>query len=140
MLDVKTGHLLIDNEHIITPQSSFSTIQKWQLGTSQKTRRMGNGWNWIDVKNLMIDDFYLNISFLFLSQRICGFTFVFQVQPYETNPSWDSWSKEAEKMKLVRFNNWLDERFGEIRELEWGKIKAFYDSRSGASVIKLRYS
>ena len=139
MLDVKTGHLLIDNEHIITPQSSFSTIQKWQLGTSQKTRRMGNGWNWIDVKNLMIDDFYLNISFLFLSQ-ICGFTFVFQVQPYETNPSWDSWSKEAEKMKLVRFNNWLDERFGEIRELEWGKIKAFCDSRSGASVIKLRYS
>lgn len=140
MIDVKTGHLIIDNERVITSKISLVTIEKWQLGTSQKTRRMGNGWNWVDVKNLIIDELYLNISFLFHGQRMCGFTFVFQDKPYEKNLSWASWSKEAEKSNLARFNNWLDEQFGEARELEWGKVQAFYDPRSAGSFIKLRYS
>lgn len=140
MIDVKTGHLFIDNEHTITPQCDLATIEKWQLGTSQKTRRMGNGWNWVDVKNLHIEDLYLNISFLFHGQRMCGFTFVFQDKPYDLNPNWASWSKENEQKNLVRFNNWLDQQFDKKRALEWGKIQAFYDSKSGGSSIKLRYA
>lgn len=140
MLDVKTGHLIIDNKHKITPQSTFSTIEQWQLGTSQKTRRMGNGWNWVDVKNLHMADQYFNISFLFHGQRLSGFTFVFQDKPYEMNPGWASWSREAEQANLSRFNTWLDAHFGKSRKLSWGKVKAFYDSKSAASFIKLRYA
>lgn len=139
MIDINTGHLLIDNEQTITPQITLATIEKWQLGTAQKTRRMGNTWDWVDVKNLKIDQLYLNISFFFKDNKIGGFTFTFQDKPYDLNPSWDSWSKEAEETNLVRFNNWLDQQFGEKRVLEWGKVKAFYDSKSAGSSIKLSY-
>lgn len=139
MIDVETGHLLIDSERTVTPQSSLSTIEEWQLGTSQKTRRSGNGWNWVDVKNLAIDGVYLNVSFLFHGQKMRGFTFVFQAEPYEENPGWASWSRDAENINLVRFNGWLNEKFGETREFEWGKIQASYDSKSAGSSIRLRY-
>lgn len=139
MIDIKTGHLLIDNEHRVTPQTSLATIEKWQLGTSQNTRQISNNWDLVEVKNLKIDKLYLNISFLFHDQKITGFTFTFQDKPYDMNPSWDSWSKKIEETNLVRFNDWLDEQFGETRELEWGKIEAFYDSKSAGSFIKLSY-
>lgn len=139
MIDVNTGHLFIDNEHIVTPQMSFATIDGWQLGAYQKIREMGNGWSWIDVKNLKIDKLYLNISFLFNGKKIHGFTFTFQDMPYDTNPSWDSWNEEAEKANLARFNHWLDEQFGKERALEWGKVEAVYDPKSAGSVITLRY-
>ncbi len=139
MIDVKTGHLLIDKEQIVTPLTSLATIEKWQLGLSQKTRNMGNDWSWVDVKNLHIDPLYLNISFLFKDKTICGYTFTFQEQPYDMNPSWASWSKEAEQNNLVRFNNWLEEQFGDAQALEWGTVRALYDSKSGGSSIELRY-
>lgn len=139
MIDIKTGHLIIDKEHSITPQTSLTTIEKWQLGTSQKTRQMGANWISVEVKNLKIDEAYLNISFLFKDQKITGFTFVFQDKPYHLNPSWDSWSKEQEEQNLVRFKDWLEEEFGEAGVLEWGSIDAFYDAKSGGSSIKLTY-
>lgn len=139
MIDTKTGYLLIDNEHRVTPQTSLATIEKWQLGTSQTTRQIGNNWELVEVKNLKIDKLYLNISFLFHDKKINGFTFTFQDNPYDSNPSWDSWSKKVEETNLVRFNDWLDEQFGKTRELEWGKIEAFYDSKSAGSCITLSY-
>jgi hypothetical protein len=139
MIDVKTGHFLIDKEHLITPQTTLATIEKWQLGTSQKTRQVENTWSWLEVKNLNVGKLYLNISFFFKDEKMGGFTFTFQDKPYDPNPSWDSWSKEFEEKNLVRFNNWLDEELGEVRELEWGKVEAFYDSKSGGSSIKLSY-
>ena len=90
MIDVKTGHLLIDDERTITPQTRLAAIEKWKLGASQKTRRTGNGWNVVDVKNLNIDELYLNSSFFFHGKSMCGFTFVFKDEPYELNPSWTS--------------------------------------------------
>lgn len=140
MIDVKTGHLLIDKEHRITPQTSLAIIEKWRLGTAQETRRMGNNWTWVDVKNLKIDKLYLNISFLFKNEKIDGFTFIFQDKPYDINPSWASWNKEVEQTNLVRFNHWLDEQFDEVRKLEWGKIEAVYDLKSAGSSIKLTYT
>ena len=139
MIDIKTGHLLIDNAHIITPQTTLATIEKWQLGIAQKTRSMDANWSWVDVKNIKINKLYFNISFLFKDKKIEGFTFVFQDKPYDMNPSWDSWSKEVEETNLVRFNNWLDEQFGEVGALKWGTVEAFYDLKSGGSSIKLTY-
>lgn len=139
MIDIKTGHLLINNEHIITPQTSLAMLDKFQLGTSQKTRRLENNWNWVDVKNLKIDEQYLNISFLFKDEKIESFTFVFQDKPYDLNPNWASWNKETERSNLARFNHWLDEQFGAVRALEWGKIEANYDLKSMGSSIKLTY-
>lgn len=140
MIDVKTGHLIIDSEHIVSPQTTLADIEQWQLGAVQKTRKMGNACNWVDVKNLKIGQQYLNISFLFQAQRICGFTFVFQDKAYELNPSWASWSKANEQENLKRFRTWLEEHFGEQRTLKWGKISAAYNAKSAASTIELRYA
>lgn len=139
MIDAKTGHLLIDKERKITPQTSLTTLEAWQLGNFQKTQQMGNAWNWVEVKNLSIDQFYLNISFLFKNTQIDGFTFVFQEEPYDLNPSWDSWAKEVEESNLVRFKEWLEEKFGKKRAFDWGSIEAFYDAKSGGSLIQVRY-
>ena len=139
MIDVKTGHLIIDNNHSITPETGLISIETMQLGESQKVRKMGSGWTWVDVKNLKIYGHYLNISFLFHGQRIRGFSFVFQGKPYDLNPGWDSWSRKAEKENLLRFNDWLDERFDGKRKLEWGKVWAAYDARSSASSVGLRW-
>lgn len=139
MIDIKTGHLLIDNERIITPQTSLSTIKEWQLGITQNTRSLDTNWSWVDVKNIKIDLLHFNISFLFKDKKMDGFTFTFQDKPYDLNPSWDSWNKEAEEINLVRFNNWLEEQFGEVRVFDWGLLEAFYDSKSGGSSIKLSY-
>ena len=140
MIDIKTGHFTIDNERNITPQTSLRTLEGWQLGRFQKTRQMENDWNWVEVKNLKIEPLYLNISFLFKESKIDGFTFVFQEKPYDLNPSWDSWSKEIEDSNLVRFKNWLEEKFDEARVFEWGSIEAVYDAKSGGSSIKVSYS
>lgn len=140
MIDVKTGHLIIDNNHSITPETDLASIETMQLGESQKVRKMGSGWTWVDVKNLKIDGHYLNISFLFHGKRIRGFSFVFQDKPYDLNPGWDSWSRKGEKENLLRFNDWLDERFDGKRKLEWGKFWATYDAKSSSSSVGLRWS
>ncbi|MFK7796345.1 MAG: hypothetical protein AB8E82_02750 [Aureispira sp.] len=139
MIDINTGHLVIDKERIITPQSKLATVESWELGSFQTTQQMADGWALVEVKNLLIQGLYINISFRFYGQKIDGFTFVFQNKPYEMNPSWESWSKEVEQANLVRFNNWLKEQFGEVGALEWGKIHALYDAKSAASSIQLNY-
>lgn len=140
MIDVKTGHLVLDEQHTVTPQTSLATLEQWQLGTSQETRQMGNNYQWMTIKNLQIDALYFNISFLFKDTRMAEVTFTFQDEPYATTPSWDSWSKEIEENNLLRFKEWLDQQLGEVRALEWGKVEALYDSKSAASSIKLSYA
>ena len=140
MIDVNTGIFSVDNKHSITHKTSLVTIEKWQLGDSQKTRSMNNEWDWVDIKNLKIDELYLNISFLFNDKIINSFTFTFQDKPYDTTPSWGAWNKETEMKNLVIFNNWLDKKFGKLRKFQWGEIQAYYDPKSASSSIKLSYS
>lgn len=140
MIDIKTGHLVINKERTITPQSKLATVESWELGSFQKTQKMADGWTLVEVKNLLIKSLYINITFRFYGQKIDGFTFVFQDKPYDMNPSWESWSKEVEETNLVRFNHWLKEEFGEVSNLEWGEMQALYDAKAAASSIQVSYS
>ena len=140
MIDLKTGHLLISEQYTLTPQTSLAALKKQLLDVPQNTREMGTDYQWVDVKNFKIDQLYFNISFLFKNQKIEGCTFTFQSDPYENSPSWGSWSKEAEETNLIRFNNWLDQQLDGARVLEWGKVEAYYDSKTAGSAIRLSYN
>ncbi len=139
MIEPKSGRLVLGTDNCIVPFMALEAIQQMQLGETQKLRNMGNGWSWLDIKNLKLEVHFYNISFLFKQDILQGMTFVFQDEAYPLTASWDTWNEKEERAQAIHFNNWLDEILSNKRHFDWGEAWAGYDQRGGASSIRIKY-
>ena len=59
MIDKKTGFIELALDKIIKPNMPYNEIKNWEIGLSQTEMDMGNGWKWLDVRNVKITGFTL---------------------------------------------------------------------------------
>ena len=139
MIDKNTGHIKLTDALELKPNSSFDFIESQKLGELQETRDIGNGYKWLDIKNIQIDNKYLIISLCFKEEKLSQLSMVMNDSPFDLNPDWSSWTEKQEKEDLKKYQNWLNQELGKETKFSWGEVKASYDSKGGFSSIGIRY-
>ena len=139
MIDKTKGHIRLNDSLNLEPNSSFEMIERQKLGVLQEIRDMGNGYKWLDIKNIQIDNQYFIIFLCFKKEKLSQLTMVINDKPFELNSSWDTWSEKAEKEKLKKFENWLNKELDKERKFNWGEVWVNYDQREGSSSIGIKY-
>lgn len=139
MIDKTKGHIRLNDSLNLEPNSSFEIIERQKLGVLQEIRDMGNGYKWLDIKNIQIDSQYFIMSLCFKKEKLSQLTMVINEKPFDLNSGWDTWSEKAEKEELKKFENWLNKELDKERKFSWGEVSANYDSRGGSSSIGIKY-
>ena len=139
MIDKNKGHIELNDSLELTPNSNFDLIESQKLGEVQKIRDMGNGYKWIDVKNIQIGDKYFLMSLCFKGEELSELSMVINDNPFDLNSGWDSWSEKSEKEKLKKYRDWLTQEIGKEWDFNWGEVWADYDPKGESSSIGIRY-
>tara|TARA_B110000240_G_C13228293_1_gene337734 strand:- start:159 stop:581 length:423 start_codon:yes stop_codon:yes gene_type:complete len=139
MIDKINGHIRLNDSLYLEPNSSFKIIERQKLGELQEIRDMGNGYKWLDIKNIQIDNQYFIMSLCFLKEKLSQITMVTNDKPFDLNSGWDSWSEKAGKEKLKKFEKWLNKELAKERKFNWGEVWTDYDPRRGSSSIGIKY-
>ena len=139
MINTTTGHINISDSVELTFKTKFDSIKDLTLGQTQEVSDMQNGYKWIYIKNLKIDQLYFNMSLCFYQELLESISFVLQDLPFELVSTWNIPNKDEEHKKLERFNSWLTSEIGEQRTFHWGKVWTEFDIKGGFSTIGLRY-
>ena len=139
MIDKTKGHIRLNGSLHLEPNSSFEMIERQKLGGLQEIRAMGNGYKWLDIKNIQIDNQYFIMSLCFIKGKLSQLTMVINDKPFNLNSGWDTWSEKAEKEKLKKFENWLNKELDKERKFNWGEVWANYDPRGDSSSIGIKY-
>lgn len=137
MINPITGHLKVNAQNTIIPnmlREDFESLKLESIST-YKSKEI----EIIQSKNTKIDEYYFNLNFHFYSGKLKHTTFTFQSEMYSENQGWANWSQAKEMENLERFKIWIQNIFGNNSDLEWGKIKALYDTKTGMSLIEVNY-
>lgn len=136
MLDPQNGYFRISDKLIVGIGSSFDDIYK--LAPSGKLLDHQNGYKWIYLNEIQMDQFYFDIGICYFNDRLFCIDFCFS-ESQQQNISWDDWNEpDMLKWKNI-YERWLTHSLGEKRSFHWGKIGAFYDPRSGTTSISIQY-
>jgi hypothetical protein len=139
MIDKTKGYIRLTDSLKLEPNLSFDLIESQKLGEVQEIRDMGNGYKWIDIKNIQINNQYFIISLCFRKEELYQLSMVINDNRFDLNSGWDSWSEKIEEEKLKKHKNWLNQELNNERKFNWGEVWAEYDPRGGSSSIEIRY-
>jgi hypothetical protein len=140
MIDKNNGYLVISEKVQLKPNDPFDLIKEFKLGESQDLRDHENGYKWLTVKNLKVNDEYFILALCFQDNSLRQFNLVVNEEAFPASSSWNDWDEQVEKNKLIRYKAWIKAHLGYEGTFSWGQINASYDSKGGASTISVRYN
>ena len=138
MINSKDGSLNL-KEFELKPFSKFELTDQFKAGNIQEIRDINNGWKWLDVINLKIDNQYFKLSLGYFENRLNLVSIVFQETQMDESSTWKDWSEKNERKNQEKFEKWLNKEIGKQRNFNWGNIDSSYDSKSGFSSIYINY-
>ena len=139
MIDRRTGNIRLTDSLELRPKLNFDLLEKQSLGEVREVRDMGNGYKWLDIKNIKIQNEYYIISLCFKEQELTELSMVVNDERFDLSSDWSTWSEEKEKEDLKKYQNWLEKELGKKTKFHWGDVWAAYDSKGGSSSIGIRY-
>ncbi len=139
MIDKNSGEIIVGNKTTIGPNSSMEEILSLNLGQSRNQGDHKNGWTWLTERNVLLENKYFIMNFLFFDNKLKEIYFVVSEMKFNLESDWDSWSELQELLNLEKYKVWLANEVGNQEDFDWGKIWADYDSKGGSSSISMRY-
>jgi predicted NACHT family NTPase len=139
MIDKNTGQIKLTDSLELKPNSNFDFLESQKLGEVQETQDMGNGYKWLHIKNIQIDNKYFIISLCFKEDELTELSMVLDDKLFDLSSDWSSWNEQKEKEDLKKYQGWLNKELGEETKFHWGDVWASYDPRAGSSSIGIRY-
>lgn len=113
--------------------SAFPLGENWQVVEHQ------NGWQWLTIKNLTVDEHYFIISLGYYANALRQIELIVDKEPFDLTAGWDSWSEQRERDTLTSLRIWLRNELGREGRFEWGEAWAAFDPKGGGSSIGIRY-
>lgn len=138
MINSKNGNLNL-NDFELTPFSKFELTDQFQEVNIQEIRDFNNGWKWLGIINLKVDNRYFDFSLGYYKNRLNLILLTFKESPSVDKSTWKDWSEEKELNNQKKFENWLNNELDEVRNFNWGDIHSIYDSKSGFASINIDY-
>lgn len=138
MIDRKTGTLTLSATCQLKAGAAFDDVLALSLGEQDVVDRQ-NGWQWLTIKNLNVDAFYVILSLGFYVNALKMIELIVSKERFDLPVNWDSWSEQKELDTLKELRVWLRNELGREGKFEWGYATATYDPKSGSSSISIRY-
>lgn len=139
MLSKKDGHLRISSELVLAPNDSFEKINNLKLGEAQVIRDMGDGYRWLEVKNVKVGGNYFIIAVGFFEDKLRMLQLGFDDKKFELEANWDFWSEKEERRRQLKYKKWVIGELGREGQFSWGDVSASYDPKGGGSAIFVNY-
>lgn len=136
IINIKDGSLCISEVLTIYTNSLYKDVESTL--SLYRSWNVGNGYKWLYLDNVNIENLDFNITLCFKSEIINLINFSF----YESGKNyqlWNDWSKEKELILRAKYNDWLTENIGTQRVFDWGSIHVNYDIQSSSSSISIKY-
>lgn len=140
MINVKNGDITIDGRNVIfrsrmTEEEFKNTYLYNEVINSQEY-----GYSNHYIKPQLYNDIYVIFGVYFNPNHIID-SIHLSVQNSADLPSWDNWSESEELEKKANHDEWLLRNIGKPPyQYNWGQIGSYYDSKSGSSMIVIRYN
>ena len=139
MIDRNTGNIKLTDSLELSSNSSFNLIEGQNLGQVNEVREMGNGYKWLEIKNIKIESKYFIISLGFKDDKLTELSMVVEDKQFNLTSDWNSWSERKEKEDLKKYQNWLDKELDGKTTFHWGDVWITNDPKGGSSSIGIRY-
>lgn len=139
MIDRSTGNIKLTDWLEVSPKSNFDLLDGQNFGQINEVHNMGNGYKWLNIKNIKIESEYFIISLCYKDELLTELSMVVNDEQFNLSSDWSSWNEQKEKEDLKKYQNWLDKELGGKTKFPWGDVWATYDPKSGSSSIGIRY-
>lgn len=139
MIDRSTGNIKLTDSLVLSPKSNFELLEKLDLGEVREIQDMGNGYKWLIIKNIQVENKYFIISLCFKEEELTQLSMVVNEERFNLSPDWSSLSEQKEKEDLKKYQYWLNKELGKNTNFQWGDVWAAYNSKDGSSSIVIRY-
>ncbi|WP_040948953.1 hypothetical protein [Gorillibacterium massiliense] len=154
MINLLTGSIGISNSDIVIDKDL--TKEKFENTLFFKehllsVEDMKTGYVWYRTNSIKFEEILIKLSFCFYYEELYLITFRIQ-DDLNIEIDWSNWNKEKElelkrihdKLLLKAFNrepdnNIEDPIYRTTYNFIWGSIESSFDSRSGSSLIAMRY-
>ena len=135
-INTNSGNFQITKDIIVGKNCTFNKLLS--LAPKSETRDLQNGYKWIYITSIEIDNLLFNFGFCFHHDRLQSIHFSFYGK-YDEKLTWENYNQKNEMKRKDTFDKWLNKTLGETRNFEWGAINAYFDLKGGTSGICLRY-
>lgn len=135
IINIENGDFGINLDIIIRKGCLYSDIH--DLFPQNKIRDLKNGYKWIYFK-ILSEDSIFDVGVCFKNEKLNSIDFSFHKQNSK-QLTWNDWSEQSEISLKTLYEEWLTSSIGKKRNFEWGKIRSYYDPKSGTAGIYINY-
>lgn len=140
MIDPKTGFIALAGTCQIKAGDTIDVVKSYNLSDNQSVKDMKNGWKWLTVKNVFIDEQYYFLSFGFRADALKQIELIVSKDRFKLSVNWNDWSEATELALLTELRIWVKNELGCEGTFDWGTVQAAYDSKGGCSSISIIYN
>ena len=139
MIDPKTGSIALSETLQIKAGDTITAVKQVNLVDNQTVIDRQNGWKWLVVKNLLVNEQYYILSFGFLADALKQIELIVSKDRFDLSANWSDWSETNELKLLTELRIWVKNELGREGTFDWGSIRATYDKKGGSSSINITY-
>ena len=139
MIDRRTGNIKLTGSLELSSKSKFQLLENQDLGEVQEVRDTDNGYKWLVIKNIKIENKYFIISLCYKEEELTAVEMVVNDERFNLSTDWSSWSEQKEGEDLKKYQNWLEKELGRKTKFRWGHVSASFDPKGGSSSILIEY-
>ncbi len=139
MVDPKTGCIVLSETLQIKVGATIDAVKYLNLSDNQSVIDRHNGWKWLTVKNLPVNEQYYIVSFGFQADALKQIDLIVSKDRFDLSANWSDWSETKELNLLTELRIWVKNELGREGTFDWGNIRAAYDQKGGSSSITITY-
>ncbi len=139
MIDKETGSIRLSDSCQLRAGDAFPDASTFPPGEVQQVVDHENGWQWLTIKNVVVDGQYVILSLGYQANALRQVELMVSQNQHDLTAGWDSWSVQHELDTLTALRVWLRNELGREGRFAWGNVQAIYDSKGGCSTISIRY-
>lgn len=139
MIDKTTGSIRLSETCQLHAGDALPDVSTFLSGEVQQVVDHKNGWQWLTIKNLVVDGQYVIISLGYHANALQQVELIVSQDRFNLAAGWDSWSEQSELDILTALRVWLRNELGSEGRFTWGDARAAYDPKGGYSSIGIRY-
>lgn len=132
-INTENGNFNFNEKLQVKPKMEFLKLEKILDEIEKDYSDMQTGWEWLNVKNIEMEQSIVHVLFGFENKRLKSIFFSF-------NNDENSWSEKSELKLKTKHDQWLNNKIGKNRIFSWGTIDSTFDSKSCSASINVNYN
>lgn len=136
IINIENGDFSLGADMIISSNTEYDEVFGFKI--DKTATDLGNGSEWISIRNFKIDDLYFFFNLHFYEKKLKMIHFSFS-DNFVKDTSWDSWNIDEEKKNKKKFDDWLNASVSNLRKFNWGEISVNFDKKEGFTSILVLY-